>query len=148
MVITHQVTKGKEAIDLMVHIFKTIITSTTGVTRERCTVTPMVAIELQLYSHIYRGHQVLKTHFHEVPGRDLVDTLDVTYHSDHIIIITTGTKPFQLQWTRTQGFGRNPNMSNYDGKVPWRAYEVKLAHMARQYNWTNHQKLDKLVEAL
>ena len=39
-------------------------------------------------------------------------------------------------------------MSNYNGKVPWRAYEVKLAHMARQYNWTNCQKLDKLVEAL
>ena len=39
-------------------------------------------------------------------------------------------------------------MSNYDGKVPWRAHEVKLAHMARQYNWTNCQKLDKLVEAL
>ena len=33
MVITHQVSKGKEAIDLMVHILKTIIMSTTGVTR-------------------------------------------------------------------------------------------------------------------
>ena len=50
-------------------------------------VTPMVAIEFHLYSHIYRGHQVLKIHFHEVPGRDLVDTLDITYHSDHVIII-------------------------------------------------------------
>ena len=91
MVITHQVTKGKEAIDLMVHILKTIIMSTTGVTRERCTATPKVATELHLYSHIYRGHQVLKIHFHEVLGRDLVDTLDITYHSDHVIvIITTG----------------------------------------------------------
>ena len=90
MVITHQVTKGKEAINLMVHILKTIIMSTTGVTRERCAVTPMVAIELYLYSHIYRGHQVLKIHFHRVPGKDLVDTLDITYHSDHVIIITTG----------------------------------------------------------
>ena len=72
------------------HILKTIIMSTTGVTRERCAVTPMVAIELHLYSHIYRGHQVLKIHFH-ISRRDLVDTLDITYHSDHvIIIITTG----------------------------------------------------------
>ena len=39
-------------------------------------------------------------------------------------------------------------MSNYDGEVPWREYKVKLAHMTRQYNWTNCQKLDKLVEAL
>ena len=87
MVITHQVTKGKEAINLMVHILKTIITSTIGVTRERYPVTPMVAIELHLYSHIYMGHQVLKIHSHRVPGRDLIDTLDITYHSDHIIII-------------------------------------------------------------
>ena len=87
MVTTHQVTKGKEAIDHMVHILKTIIISTTEVTRERCTVTPMVATELHLYSHIYMGHQVLKIHYSEVPGRDLVDTLDIIYHSNHVIII-------------------------------------------------------------
>ena len=147
MVITHQVTKGKEAIDLMVHILKTIIMSITGFTRERCTVTPMLATELHLYCHIYMGHQVLKIHSHRVPGRDLVDTLDITYHSDHvIIIIATGiykTIPIAVGQGQ-QGFGRNPKMSNYDGKVPYRAYKVKLAHMARQYNWTNCQKLDKL----
>ena len=33
-------------------------------------------------------------------------------------------------------FGKNPKMSTYDGKVPWRAYAVKLDHMARQYDWT------------
>ena len=90
MVITHQVTKGKEAIDHMVHILKTIIISTTEVTRERYAVTPMVATELHMYSHSYMGHQVLKIHYNEVPGRDLVDTLNIIYHSNHVIIIITG----------------------------------------------------------
>ena len=43
---------------------------------------------------------------------------------------------------------RDPKLSKYDGKVPWRAYEVKLDHMARKYNWDNATKLAKLVEAL
>ena len=67
MVTTHQVTKGKEAINHMVHILKTINISTTEVTRERCAVTPMVATELHLYSHIYMGHQVLKIHLTASP---------------------------------------------------------------------------------
>ena len=32
-------------------------------------------------------------------------------------------------------FDKNPKMSTYDGNVPWRAYAVKLDHMARQYDW-------------
>ena len=36
----------------------------------------------------------------------------------------------------------------YDGKVAWQAYEIKLEHMANQYNWGEAEKLNKLVEAL
>ena len=43
---------------------------------------------------------------------------------------------------------RDPKLSKYDGKVPWRGYEVKLDHIARKYNWDNATKLAKLVEAL
>ena len=39
-------------------------------------------------------------------------------------------------------------MTTYDGKVPWRAYEVKLERMAEQYGWTEGEKLNRLVEAL
>jgi hypothetical protein len=39
-------------------------------------------------------------------------------------------------------------MSKYDGSIPWRAYETKLDHMGIKYGWSNHDKLDKLVEAL
>ena len=42
----------------------------------------------------------------------------------------------------------DPKLSKYNGKVPWRAYEVKLDHMAHKYNWVNATKLAKLVEAL
>ena len=42
----------------------------------------------------------------------------------------------------------DPKLTKYDGKVPWRAYEVKLDHMAHKYNWDNATKLAKLVEAL
>ena len=43
---------------------------------------------------------------------------------------------------------KDPKLSKYDGKIPWRAYEVKLMHMARKYNWDDDTKLAKLVEAL
>ena len=39
-------------------------------------------------------------------------------------------------------------MTPYDGKMPWRAYEMRLEDMANQYNWWNGKKLNKLVEAL
>ena len=43
---------------------------------------------------------------------------------------------------------KDPKLSKYDGKIPWRAYEVKLMHMARKYDWDDDTKLAKLVEAL
>ena len=43
---------------------------------------------------------------------------------------------------------RDPKLSKYDGSLSWRAYEVKLEHMANQYGWDDGEKLAKLVEAL
>ena len=43
---------------------------------------------------------------------------------------------------------KDPKLSKYDGKIPWRAYEVKLMLMARKYDWDDNTKLAKLVEAL
>ena len=43
---------------------------------------------------------------------------------------------------------RDPKLSKYDGSISWRAYEVKLEHMADQYGWGDDTKLAKLVEAL
>ena len=43
---------------------------------------------------------------------------------------------------------KNPKLSNYDGKISFRAYEVKLNRMAQQYQWTEDEKLSKFVEAL
>ena len=42
----------------------------------------------------------------------------------------------------------DPKLSKYDGSLSWRAYEVKLEHMANQYGWDDGTKLAKLVEAL
>ena len=39
----------------------------------------------------------------------------------------------------------DPKLSKYDGSLSWHAYEVKLEHMANQYDGT---KLAKLVDAL
>ena len=48
-----------------------------------------------------------------------------------------------------QGYQRkNPKLSNYDGRISFRAYEVKLNRMAQQYQWTDDEKLSKFVEAL
>ena len=43
---------------------------------------------------------------------------------------------------------RDPKMTIYKGTVSWRAYEVKLDHMALKYGWDDSTKLAKLVEAL
>ena len=43
---------------------------------------------------------------------------------------------------------REPKLSKYDGRIPWRVYEAKLLHLAKQYQWDNDTKLAKLVEAL
>ena len=49
---------------------------------------------------------------------------------------------------RNREHGQNLKMTPYDGKVAWWAYEMKLEHMANQYNWGEAEKLNKLVEAL
>ena len=38
---------------------------------------------------------------------------------------------------------KDPKLSKYDGKIPWRAYEVKLMLMARKYDWDDNTKLAK-----
>ena len=43
---------------------------------------------------------------------------------------------------------REPKLSKYDGRIPWRVYEVKLLHLARRYQWDDDTKLAKLVEVL
>ena len=43
---------------------------------------------------------------------------------------------------------REPKLSKYDGRIPWRVYEVKLLHLARRYQRDDDTKLAKLVEAL
>ena len=43
---------------------------------------------------------------------------------------------------------REPNLSKYNGRIPWRVYEVKLLHLAKRYQWDDGTKLAKLVEAL
>ena len=43
---------------------------------------------------------------------------------------------------------REPKLSKYDGRIPWRVYEVKLLHLAKRYQWDDDTKLAKLVEAL
>ena len=39
-------------------------------------------------------------------------------------------------------------MTPYYGNMSYRAYEMRLEHMANQYNWGDDEKLKKLVEAL
>ena len=43
---------------------------------------------------------------------------------------------------------REPKLSKYDGRIPWKVYEVKLLHLAKRYLWDDDTKLAKLVEAL
>ena len=50
-----------------------------------------------------------------------------------------GINTFQLE---------NQKLSKYDGRIPWRVYEVKLLHLAKRYQWDDDTKLAKLVEAL
>ena len=62
--------------------------------------------------------------------------------------------PYQ-QWPQQPRypFPHNPQMkdaklSKYDGKIPFRAYEVKVDLMAVQHRWDEATKITKLVEAL
>lgn len=41
-----------------------------------------------------------------------------------------------------------PKMATYDGRNDWRPYFVQFNHIANRYNWTNQQRLDKLIECL
>ena len=43
---------------------------------------------------------------------------------------------------------REPKLSKYDGRIPWRVYEVQLMHSAKRHQWDDDTKLAKLVEAL
>ena len=43
---------------------------------------------------------------------------------------------------------REPKLSKYEGRIPWRVYEVKLMHLAKRHQWDDDTKLAKLVEAL
>ena len=43
---------------------------------------------------------------------------------------------------------KEPKLSKYDGRIPWRVYEVKLMHLAKRHQWDDDTKLVKLVEAL
>ncbi|CAC5372749.1 unnamed protein product [Mytilus coruscus] len=39
-------------------------------------------------------------------------------------------------------------MNTYDGRSDWRPYLVQFNHIANRYNWTNQDRLDKLIECL
>jgi hypothetical protein len=43
---------------------------------------------------------------------------------------------------------KEPKLAQYDGKVPWRAYETQLRYIAYQNAWSEDELLDRLVEAL
>ena len=43
---------------------------------------------------------------------------------------------------------REPKLSKYDVRIPWRVYEAKLLHLAKRYHWDDDIKLAKLGEAL
>jgi uncharacterized protein (DUF1697 family) len=47
-----------------------------------------------------------------------------------------------------EGYRRDPKLTEYTGKVPWRAYETQLNVIADRYAWNSEEKLDKLVQAL
>ena len=39
-------------------------------------------------------------------------------------------------------------MSTFDGKNDWRPFFTQFSHIASRYQWTDQQKLDKLIECL
>lgn len=43
---------------------------------------------------------------------------------------------------------REPHLADFNGKVPWRAYETQLTHISRKWNWDGEQILDWLIRAL
>ena len=47
---------------------------------------------------------------------------------------------------RNREHGQNLKMTPYDGKVAWQAYEIKLEHMATQYNWGRLRSLTSLLK--
>ena len=55
---------------------------------------------------------------------------------------------YDLRLPRNREPGQNPKMTPHDCKVAWCAYEMKLEHMANQYNWGEAEKLNKPVETL
>lgn len=41
-----------------------------------------------------------------------------------------------------------PKLSTDDGKTEWRPYLIQFDHIAKKYNWSDAEKLDKLIECL
>lgn len=41
-----------------------------------------------------------------------------------------------------------PKLSVYDGKADWRPYYAQYIHIAKRYDWSPEDKLDKLIECL
>ena len=69
-----------------------------------------------------------------------------TPQGDHIRVDDNRNQAYgyQNQYIRV----REPKLSKYDGRIPWRVYEVKLLHLAKRYQWDDDMKLAKMVEAL
>lgn len=41
-----------------------------------------------------------------------------------------------------------PKLAIFDGKSEWKPYFMQFNHIARKYEWSNEQKLDRLIECL
>ncbi|CAG2207198.1 unnamed protein product [Mytilus edulis] len=60
----------------------------------------------------------------------------------------TKTNTHTGQASKRQDGLLSPKMSTYDGRSDWRPYLVQFNHIANRYNWTNQNRLDKLIECL
>ncbi|VDI28661.1 Hypothetical predicted protein [Mytilus galloprovincialis] len=60
----------------------------------------------------------------------------------------TKTNTHTGQGSKRQDGPLPPKMSTYDGRSDWRPYLVQFNHIANRYNWTNQDRLDKLIECL
>ncbi|CAG2207159.1 unnamed protein product [Mytilus edulis] len=60
----------------------------------------------------------------------------------------TKTNTHTGQGSKRQDGPLPPKMSTYDGRSDWRPYLVQSNHIANRYNWTNQDRLDKLIECL
>ena len=63
------------------------------------------------------------------------------------------TAPHNIYTSKTQTtVDRNspapPKLSTYDGKSEWRPYLIQFNHIAKKYNWSDSEKLDRLIECL